>query len=817
MSVRYVVGGPLASLAARKQSAKFQNTHPVSLLAMFNRHRKTGQSTAYTGVNHVAPANHQPNLGALAAALTIGQALKNPQQQVPRSPSIQYIRKPPSRQPSLLKRSPSLLSKGSFTISSIHQPPQFSHHHRLASTDGYDIDDTFDSQASVGSDNYAAMRDLKLAHRPPQQKVKTVKKYLPTPNGIKVIEVPEETFQQEVSRNNSIRSGNNIPRSPLFRKAPRTSSLNNVKKAPAKVPKTPKIEESANEDALARSDDFHEHEIKMANLQKHIEYEKALARDLELKRLEYEQLRLARLEKEKLLLEALKAEDSTAEPQPIRDLAEEPLSLNHDEPLSLNQDEPLSKSSLLSDSEEDVPITRVPPGVDELDQLHSPQSLGPGPSHESTLVKPVLDEVDSDEVPTINALDVVVDELEHNEEHDIISHYRDQTPDILNSLPEPLPETLDPKYETLSPEPVSGNSSVYDDQGDSLAKHLRPKFDPSPEIINDELPEPQLETLQLPATLNPAHSSGSSISSVDSSKKRPVKLAMKNLASFYASKPVAESNPAHQAYLLLTTAENTRLNSKLLSSQLSDINLLKGSHQYPTSPTSPYRRSQQFKKPLVSPSHSNNGNQNGNGLTARSLRPHSVHADAGQDRHNLSARTLRDRQSYVQPIAQHPTLSPNYQSPSKARAAELYAKANARPRLVFTPNLAKKLSYDKSHDQNGQPPRQTTPTRAHRTTLRGPPPAQEAEEAPQSARPAPVSRFADSDDEDGPSRLASRFADSDTELDHVPVRAHRAPPPAPVSPPVQKQHVVSLRPEKEKDKKEKPKKKKFLRKLFGRD
>ncbi|KAK7684594.1 hypothetical protein QCA50_012174 [Cerrena zonata] len=262
----------------------------------------------------------------------------------------------------------------------------------------------------------------------------------------------------------------------------------------------------------------------------------------------------------------------------------------------------------------------------------------------------------------------------------------------------------------------------------SIAKQLRPKFDNVPEIIDDShsnasnrlIDEKQSsDTLQLPASITEnGLSSGSSISSVDSSSqsknKRPVKSAMKNSSSFYSSTSNSSHNgtynPAKQAYISLTTAENTRLNSKLSSSQLADINLAKGSQQYPS--TSPNRRSvqatptKQNSQPLSpqnqtpqTPVVAGNGNMSG-----RSLRPHSVHgANFDHDNHqnrqsglgggSMSNRTLRDRSSvYVQPIAAHPASNPNYQSPSKTKAAELYAKANARPISVFNPQLTRKSS-----------------------------------------------------------------------------------------------------------------------------
>ena len=54
--------------------------------------------------------------------------------------------------------------------------------------------------------NSYSRTSLSSKQQPQQQPVKMVKKYIPTPNGIKIVEVPESNLAQEISRNNSIRS-----------------------------------------------------------------------------------------------------------------------------------------------------------------------------------------------------------------------------------------------------------------------------------------------------------------------------------------------------------------------------------------------------------------------------------------------------------------------------------------------------------------------------------------------------------------------------------------------------------------------------------
>lgn len=869
---------------------------------MFSRRRRSVQPTAYTGVNHVAPASDQPNSNALAAALTIGQALKAPPQPnsangsrttggMSRSNSMQIRKGPPPTSArsngSLLKRSPSLTASAKLsrapTITSINQPVTYTHHKPQPSNDlVYDIDDTFDesyhdltSQGSVSDHNYAKMQDLKLAHPlspPPAHNnhnaaPKMVKKYIPTPNGIKVIEVPESTYQKEMSRHNSLRAGSNIPKF-----GSRANSLRSNKQIPRSpsftsgpVPRKQPLRLSS----LVRASERPSNNEQISNLQKEIEEEKKLAKNLEDKRLEYEELKLRRLENEKKLLQLMKEEE--LEVQKLSSSSYRETSLIEQEVKEEDEEE----------DEEDVPIRKIPFAVDELDKpIAKPQLAAVVPEEEDVDDDTKEeDEITKETIPeaSIKPSDVVVDELEKEQikRNSIISN--DDVPNEISDLNKPTEIGIIDQYEhfhsaeLLSPKKsptIDTNSSNYEDDEpeeskSDFAKSLRPKFDEVPEVIDDTEvinAKPSVETLQIPAPINAPGSSGSSIVSVDSitKKKQPVKSAMKNSTSFYNSShslttngtATNGSNAAHQAYLSLTTAENTRLNSKLSSSQLNDINVLKGGHQYPAAnganrrsvQTPPKKPPQQFPMP------------NGNGaLSGRSLRPHSVHADHYQQGNNgMSGRTLRDKSGvYVQPIPAHPTFDPNYKSPSKTRAAELYARAQARPKSVFNPPN-RQSSFDKGH-LHGDGQVQSHPSqqfgRSHRMTLRDehPQPIQQQQQplglaqplqvTPQkhvaATAPAPAqgshfqSRLADSDS-DGESNHAhkpssarlgfsSRFADSDNEDDHIASPVHVAAPASPTN------YITTLRPEaakeapRKKQEKEKPKKKRFLRKIFGRD
>ncbi|GEQ70796.1 hypothetical protein JCM33374_g4475 [Metschnikowia sp. JCM 33374] len=184
-----------------------------------------------------------------------------------------------------------------------------------------------------------------------------------------------------------------------------------------------------------------------------------------------------------------------------------------------------------------------------------------------------------------------------------------------------------------------------------------------------------------------------------------------------------------------------------------------------------------------------------------------------------------------QPIAPHPTSKPNYQSPSKLRAAELYAKANSRPISEFQ-SVPRKSSFTRDSETPEKPTTANSQRPSHRTTLRSPRPLSQISNSPGPQIPPNQSskqqynggfksKFMDSDDEldtrvGGTHRnggFSSRFVDSDDES-----RGTRIP---------SSQHATdysamqSLRNKEEKEPKEKSKekkpKKKFLKKLFGRN
>ncbi|EGW35723.1 uncharacterized protein SPAPADRAFT_48691 [Spathaspora passalidarum NRRL Y-27907] len=820
---------------------------------MFRRKTRSTHTTAYTGVNQPAPANNQPNSSAVAAALTIGNSLKTtavkPITQKPTPKSTQSATAPPTKTygGSLFKRG-SRASIGSMQSSQSQQPQQpphtphpfrrFSSGSTVTNSSAYsptkvhDIDDSFtdsyidnitDESTRVYLKNQQNLKDLKLEHKPAKGAAvpkktssttttanvtpKMVKKYIPTPNGIKIVEVPQETYDKEVARCNSMR-GSGFSRSSSLRNVskhvkpiPRSSSLSNVTTARKVAPKrsvsaiTPPTNlESMTEvvdleDKLGKSDEMIEQQRKLDLLQKQIDEEKKLAHELEIKKQEYESLKAKRVQEEQSLNKAIEKEismDNVEESTTIIQHAEEEETngevLEH--PEQETNGDVLDHSSVVENTEHALIIEK--PELSAVDTLSEHDEETQAVHQETPVPPPVVisESADSNNFPS---LDPGVNEL------GIISQYGNFRSNELLAIASQDSKTKEeeapPTIEMPAPE-----NYLQDEQ----APH---------EPNNDNHVEPR--DLIAP----PHHDNASSKSSVYSNEspvRKPIKSAMKNSTSSLPSqglaqvlaqpqtsapppaakpKSIVKPNPAQQAYLSLTTAENTRMNSKLSHSDLNGASAYPQFHnqksQVPpqkrlshqslrNSQPQPTQLSQQsLRKSPPPPAHQ-----------IRTLRPNSMPMEP----QGMASRQFRHTpvsnagHTIVQPIPPHPTTAPGYTSPSKARAQELYAKAQARPKSVFKPT-----AQEATKTQNKE---KAISNRNTRMTLRDP----MAPSATQSHGSKPLdssvdttptsdsgnrrrkfkSRFVDSDDEDGPVRHAgnffsSRFNDSDDEHLQPPV------------------------------------------------
>lgn len=841
---------------------------------MFTRkNARTTHTTAYTGVNHAAYPGLQPNLNAMAAALTIGHKLRDagdtagmltvqhPQQQrvqpqpqtrrfslqaqpAPRQsrPHQSAAAGPPRKTNLLLKRSLSItmqLPQRTFSGFGPHTPP-----HSSGSLQGSGAAGAHAAAVSprlpaargarrpsvdlTEYSNHANMHDLKLEHlgplrdgassaaaaalAPPPTAVKMVKKYVPTANGIQIIEVPELHMAKEIARSNSLRLGTNLGRSPSMRTvrrgaAPRAGAPQAHRAASAGV--RPARLSSLAEQPKSPAE-------LMDDLDREIARERHLVEELERKKKQVELLRLQRRRlQEEAEIDAAAHVESGAAAAALAEAEEAQARAQAD----------------LAGAAENVPPRAVAVAASAEPSSHTSLALATPPH--------------------VDPSAVVVDELEQKEHDEHDASFLEKPPAIVD-VGAVVPSSHSEDY-GIEEVPVD---TVPDSP--TLAARLRPTF-------GEAAPD---SSLQIPSGGFAGGSSSSSIRSVGSfdlsglpkpALKQPVKSAMKNPSAHYKA-GATDHNPAHQAYLLLTTAENTRLNSKLSSSQLNQIqsdyaqrsppkrqqqNYLPQPQQQQQQPQQ-HTPQQQQPQPQRQPQPQQQPQQPSRGANgfARTLRPQSAVDAPREQPAGMSNRTLRSS-VYVAPIAPHPALQPGYQSPSKAKAADLYARANARPRSTFRAPVQRKSSFSRDgHDREAPPQR----AQAHqRLSLREPavvernqasrgaaPPnpyglknatatvaSPEANgaggttggaTASAAAAPAFKSRLADSDDElpeASPSsgRMASRFDDSDDAASgHSTVRS-------PTAGTVGSTRIVSLREEK----KPEEGKKKFgkLRKLFG--
>ncbi|CAH6720580.1 hypothetical protein CLIB1444_04S03290 [[Candida] jaroonii] len=914
---------------------------------MFSRrNRRSVHGTAYTGVNHQAPPSSQPNSGALAAALTIGQNIKNGGNgTISRSPSITPVQRnssiqrsssiqrpiqhsgsiqhlgPPIKSNSLLKRSPSVQN---VRPNSAHYPSSPA---KSNNSNFHSFDDSL-GDISEDYDNHDTVRDLKLSHK----EVKMVKKYIPTPNGIKIIEVPESNVQKEISRNNSIRSGLNIPRSSSINSLSKTAKRKPSSRLSSIIKSPPLTEVPEFESAARKSKATSPEQMELNALQNKIKEEKEMSEQLELKRLEYEQLREKRLAEENKLAQMMNGGGSDPTTATEGDAPDVSVPTIHYETSSptineavdhKNIDAPILNDVSTLETEGDQFISPVASNTkDNESQTSDYPSIDQSSNIEKNLDDDFTSELGSDvEVPVVNPKNVLVDELESDiepeptfdtsklkvDEVDIKQSYDDTLINDSQIDNTAIENTLTHdnhggyQYDTSVDEVSVTNGANFNDAANDFGieevavsaentpkdKEPHPTFDDIPSIITDQVDHPVPEAaddvlvmedeanneLKAPTMLNEGSSTSSISSDASPSRtaKKPMKSAMKNSTSFYNNNNVSNSssNAARDVYISLTTAENTRLNSKLSSSQLIDQSAY-GQSRYPTAPSTKRMsttlrkappptngmaktlRPQSYAEPprdqprdqprmdhqrdhqRDQPRMDNGRNQNGFSRPMSQMEP--------EVKPRMSNRSLRDRSSvYVQPMSAHPALDPNYQSPSKLKAAELYAKAKKRP--VSTFNLQRKSSFSNEHStpSDGKVMQRTTlrdpqpsghpsghhPSHAshpgHHTSHPNHPTQAQYSSLDPHTQPQPKvttptkSRFADSDDE-GPifspdSAFSSRIADSDD-------NNSTAPPPS-----VNKYQdpILTLRshPNKKQGKpapKEKEKKKigGRLKKLFGR-
>lgn len=904
--------------------------------------RRKSRSVAYTGVQQAPMPGLEPDSGATAAARSIGQSLKKSQPHIYGQPTVNEDKPLQNEQPSkneqpsengqpsknvhptqkrqnlekrtnsgLLKRSTSFAQAGrSASMSSSTFPKGTPRHESINSVrpviNGAQVSEPT-RLSSINGSNEARLRDLRLQHMPEDslnKPVKMIKKYIPTPNGIQVVEVPESSYKKELARSNSMRSGLSVRNGLLTRTTPRSPSLSTSSgsqrlKLQMHSRKGPGLRLSSfthEYSIVEEPDDVLEQQLSRAQrlnvnslLKSEIEREKQRARDLAKERLEYEQLETLRAQNEKMQqeLQMLKEKDrlevqhkeakvENIDPNLLVRTSTIESDTQNPKPEVQNHFVDFSASNELAedgDDEEDVPIVPVPHAVDEV-ELKRTKNGHPPPLNRDSFVESAytLDDDSSQEHPTL------MSELE------VMESYNDGTP-VLNVLKDydtkeygikeyDTKEYDTKEFDTHDFDTQEFDTQDYNDTQDYSFKDTSPKgyhspvlesppaifieaenegtvlptFDPVPEVIAD-----------YNSPLNIA-SSIRSASSIDS-KSKPIKSAMKNPKPRYGSVKTGAPSPAENAYLSLTTAENTRLNSKISTTHLSDGNNdLRASLKTPppsATKTPQKRMSLTLRNPPTAPSVTPGG------MSTRTIRPRR-HSDIPQGRFGdtsfdstsnggMSSRKLRAEP--VKPIAPHPLSDPNYQSPSKQKAAALYEKANMRPSSYFGPSVERKSSFSrqKGNQENelghtatkAQPMSSRTAALRGSTVEQGKSPSRPTHNeqtsfttmrsvvAPNNTKHMPVTMS--NRQVQSSSTFKSKIVDSDSDNDELPARSSarptrfaasddEAPPQTSMPHSLRDSHINSVRKTppsmlqepvpKVKEEKKKTKKK-FLKKLFG--
>ncbi|ODQ81149.1 hypothetical protein BABINDRAFT_160548 [Babjeviella inositovora NRRL Y-12698] len=837
---------------------------------MFSRRKSRNYSQdSYTGVGTAPPAMGQVSLNALAAATAIGQAMKNNQ-------PLSSLTQPVGRTNRNSSMTSNASNKQFLTRSSslmLSRPPRMDSINSGSSRQGithYDIDDSYDSAmldditeepnnrnarlappAVIGSaarktksrvsfsdaNASEASRDLlnanhkvtppvranstrRVTSSPQLQKPvpnvagpKMIKKYIPTPNGLVCVEVPEVapsayershlprsaslTFNPRTQQNHrSMQTRNLVPN----RNSSITSSQRSLMAFTHSPPALRNGSPTQQQQQLIRDREFEKEKHRLRMLreeeeQRLFEAEKQ-RRVAQLEEIQRETER-AQQEYEKMVHQLHTTEEASSEQGLVAPRALE----NDDDASTLEEEKTLReetdaagravalpeflKKDVVSDVDEEPASLTFKPSINGtaettavLDSMEEiPPALDSKPAEAA--VKEIdgtakeIDGVASEEANTlpINVRDSITsstygtfDPSDYTESEDD-ERYRRVVAEIFDDTnPDDLTDPLDVEESQLLQNPVSlavepvkvlDFKGIGPVNGLSMASQFRP-----------QIAQQQQETLQRtisPSLVIPARSelrSGESSplrsnhGGQDGSpyRKPALKPALRNSQVF----ETPAQNAAKDAYISLTTAENTRMNANLSTGKpFANLNPNYSSSATNLSVHSGGRRAmrQSVQEPPLL-----RGPPPKAGMASRTMRPVSISA----------------------PLVQ-PSGSPGYKSESQKRASALYAKANSRPTARENDvQLERKSSFEKSvasskefrkslrdpmgHQQQPQQlkqPQQDQHRQKRVSQVPGPaPPLHPQQQAPskqfvvsQVGGNGPAgggfkSRFADSDDED---------------------------------------------------------------------
>lgn len=684
---------------------------------MNRRRTRYADEQAYTGVNHqIPPGRHGPNSSALAAAKTIGGATKA---------------QPPARSASLStkKLSGLLLGRRQLVTSS---DPRFNGFTSVAShphSESTLVYEGEDGEDGTYHKNRETMKELSLSEQPP---VKMVKKYIPTLTGVKIIEVPEEQLKLQIERCNSIRAGMSLSRSPsmtnnMRKSGSRALSLNslsyvNYKRSPSLTTKTklsathkPPVTKTKATTTTATTSPSRKLSVRPVS--------KTSAPKQPAKPTPRTTSASLGAEKQLHALQQQIAHEKELQ----RQIEQAQLEYDQLKQERINQQHHLD---LMQEEDEDEALAAAETIDNAADATFDYDSTIPD-SPEAVVLRKYTENVLTGSPEVYNATTIP----ESSQVHEGVLH-------------SPESEYREVPTITMSPEP---------EQPSALAKLLRPTFTDTEETVTQlgELPPPMLGvtgTLSLALLIR-----------LGDSDRKPMKLALKNLSSQYTLQSLGlavQGLAALQAYLLLETAENTRLNMKLLQNELDslDPNPAGGFQSLRARSRSPLRP-QSYAEPRQRMMNEQPQRAKMSGRSFRQLTS------------GIPPQAPQHQQNFVQPMAPHPALQPGYQLPLKKKAAQLYARAQKRPHSQFAPNHQRKSSFLREEEGNGdgqvnggaapvRASQSTTQPPQQRLTLRGQTPVASGTQHPPASTAQPnrnllplsssafKSRIMDSDDDD---------------------------------------------------------------------
>lgn len=399
-----------------------------------------------------------------------------------------------------------------------------------------------------------------IIHRPPNDSPKTMKKYIPTSHGLVAVEVPVEAVEQQKRKASSLR------------RSPSTGSL------------TPSRNNSLTRRAAPQSNNAHRRHSSLTShsgggskassrpgqvddhplIQTYVveETEQELSQDIVRPFTIPQDEQATPSDKDNTILEAKKKADAAADEPP----AEGPAG---GEPPTEGpaQEEPAAAQAVPTVKETELPTTHLPKIAPEID-VDEPLKVLAANKTEPIVIEPseekgkVVENNSEDEEANSIEQEIIVkkDTTEPGVTVEETIEFVKQPLDIPKIVKQETNELSEEEMvdasDIVEPEITGTPAKAKESPAPSLAQHLR--------AVNPYLNQRDTDV-----------SGGAQDSNSEDSKlfkvPSPMKSALKKTTtqSSTSSSMYSEKSPANQAYLSLTTAENTRLNAQLSNAETS--------------------------------------------------------------------------------------------------------------------------------------------------------------------------------------------------------------------------------------------------------